>query len=175
VTLPSREGEVTVRAALAEDVGAIAAIYGHAVRHTVATFDLTEPDAGYWLARLARRSPGDHVLVAEDGSGVIVGYAYSGAFRPRPAYARTRETSVYLHPEHTGQGIGTRLYAELLGSLGADGVHLVVAVVALPNPASTALHRAMGFTEVGTLDEVGHKLGRYVSTTWWQRRLDRTS
>jgi L-amino acid N-acyltransferase YncA len=44
-------------------------------------------------------------------------------------------------------------------------------LVAQPNPASNAMHRRLGFTEVGTLDEVGFKFGAYVSTTWFQLRL----
>jgi phosphinothricin acetyltransferase len=70
-----------------------------------------------------------------------------------------------------GAGIGTRLDAALLDLLRRDQVHLVVAVVAQPNPASNALHRRLGFSEVGTLDEVGFKFRAYVSTTWFQLRL----
>ena len=79
----------------------------------------------------------------------MVGYAYSSSYRPRPAYARTREVSVYLDDSARGQGLGRQLYDELLGRLRADGVHQVLAVIALPNDASEALHRACGFARVG--------------------------
>ena len=164
--------DVAVRAATEADLSAIAAIYGHAVRTSVATFDLEDPDPAYWQAKLDSPHPGDHLLVAEDADGQVVGYAYSASFRPRPAYDATRETSVYLAPEATGRGVGTALYTRLLELLREAGVHLVVAVVAQPNPASNALHRSVGFREVGTLEEVGHKLGRWVSTTWFQLPLD---
>ena len=167
--------DVTVRAAVAADVPAIAAIYGHAVRTSVATFDVTDPEPGYWQAKLDSPHPGDHVLVAEDADGQVVGYAYSGSFRPRPAYDRTRETSVYLAPEAVGRGVGTALYTRLLELLREGGVHLAVAVVAQPNPASDALHRSLGFREVGTLEEVGHKFGTWVSTRWYQLLLDDTA
>ena len=71
----------------------------------------------------------------------------------------------------SGRGLGTRLYGDLLHLLRQDEIHLVVAVVSQPNPASNALHRAMGFSEAGTLDEVGFKFGAYVSTTSFQLRL----
>jgi phosphinothricin acetyltransferase len=70
-----------------------------------------------------------------------------------------------------GSGLGTRLYSALLDLLRNDDVHLVVAVVTQPNPASKALHHKLGFSEAGTLDEVGHKFGRYLSTTTYQLRL----
>jgi phosphinothricin acetyltransferase len=102
----------------------------------------------------------------------VLGFAYSSAFRPRPAYARTRETSIYLAPDAVGRGVGRRLYAHLLGQLREDGVHCAVAVVAQPNPASTALHEALGFELVGTLREVGRKFDRWVDTRWYQLLLD---
>jgi len=79
--------------------------------------------------------------------------------------------SVYLAQEVTGSGLGSLLYSELLQLLRQNDVHLVVAVVAQPNPARNAMHRELDFTEVGTLDEVGFKFGAYISTTWFQLRL----
>ena len=172
--------DVVVVPATSSDMPAVAAIYAGWVHHSTATLDLEAPPLSTWQARLDSTGVGDHFLVAhgqvpDDVAGrdvdVVLGYAYSGAFRNRPAYRLTRETSVYLTPQATGTGLGSRLYGELLNLLRQDGVHLVVAVVAQPNPASNALHRRMGFTEVGTLDEVGFKFGAYVSTTSFQLRL----
>jgi len=160
----------TIRPAEPTDLAAVAAIYAHAVRTSVATFDVEEPPLAYWQAKLDSTAVGDHFLLACDDDEVL-GFAYSGSFRPRPAYGRTRETSVYLEADAMGRGFGTRLYSALLELLRKDEVHLVVAVVAQPNPASDALHRKLGFTQVGTLDEVGLKFGAYVSTKWWQLRL----
>jgi L-amino acid N-acyltransferase YncA len=104
--------------------------------------------------------------------GAVLGFAYSGWFRPRPAYGRTRETSIYLHRGARGQGLGQALYRDLLDRLRGDGMHLAVAVVAQPNPASVALHEGLGFDVVGTFSEIGEKFGHYVDTRWYQLRLD---
>jgi L-amino acid N-acyltransferase YncA len=159
----------TVRRAEPADLAGVAAIYAHSVHTSAATFDIDEPALDYWQAKLDSTAVGDHFLVACDDG--VLGFAYSGVFRYRPAYDRTRETSVYVAPGATGNGLGRLLYIELLELLRQDDVHLVVAVVAQPNAASSALHRTFGFTEVGTLDEVGFKFGAYVSTTWFQLRL----
>jgi L-amino acid N-acyltransferase YncA len=192
--------EVVIRPATSADLVAVAAIYAHSVLTSTATFDTEEPPMSAWQAKLDSTAPGDHFLVARsvaghgeaahsvagqgpsgptlDPHGVVtgeegrlLGYAYSGAFRSRPAYRHTRETSVYLEPGAMGSGLGTRLYSALLDLLRNDDVHLVVAVVTQPNPASKALHHKLGFSEAGTLDEVGHKFGRYLSTTTYQLRL----
>ncbi len=161
-----------VRPAAAADLPAIARIYGTAVRTSVATFDLTDPPNSYWTHKISSSVSGDHLLVAEDGPDVV-GYAYSGAFRSRPAYAQTRETSVYLAPEAVGSGLGTLLYSQLLSLLRTDGIHLVVAVIAQPNSASVALHEKLGFELVGTLREVGRKFDRWIDTRWYQLALER--
>ena len=99
----------------------------------------------------------------------MLGMAYAATYRPRPAYDGTRETSVYVAAEARGRGLGRALYDELLGRVDADGIHVCLAVIAQPNPASEALHAAVGFEHVGTLREVGRKFDRWVDTAWWQR------
>ncbi len=138
------------------------------MRDTVATFDTEERGVAYLGAAMAALGPTDAFLVAEEG-GVVLGYALSGSFRPRPAYAGTRETSVYVAERARGRRVGRMLYAELLARLDAAGAHTQVAVIARPNEASEALHRAFGFEPVGVLREVGNKFGRWVDTAWYQR------
>ncbi len=100
--------------------------------------------------------------------GAVLGYAASGAYRPRPLYD-VRELSVYLAPQAAGQGVGRALYAALIDALDRAGVHSLVGVVALPNPASEALHRSLGFEHVGTMRELGRKFGRRIDCSYWQR------
>ena len=158
--------------ARSEHLTEVAAIYADAARTSVFTFDLDGPPVGYWQDKLAALGPGDHFLVASDDRAAVCGFAYSGWFRTRPAYSGTRETSIYLHCDARGQGLGRRLYDELLDRLRGDGIHLAVAVVAQPNPASVALHERLGFQLVGTFTEIGQKFGRYVDTRWYQLRLN---
>ncbi len=158
-----------VRDAGPEDVAAMAAIYDEQVRTSVATFDVEPVGATVLRAKVAAAAGSHHVLVA-DRDGLVIGYAHSGPFRPRPAYDGTTEVSVYLAPEARGRGVATALYTELFARLDADdSTHTQLAVIALPNDASEALHRRFGFAEVGTLREVGRKLGRWVDVRYLQR------
>jgi L-amino acid N-acyltransferase YncA len=170
---PALDG-VQVTAATPDHLDAIAATYAHAVRHSHATFDLEPPPDSLWTdrlaERLAERARGLHLLVAV-ADGRVAGFARSGRYRPKAAYDTTRETSIYLAQGHEGRGIGTRLYRELLDRVAADGIWLAVAGVADPNPASTRLHEALGFTRVGTMSQVGRKFDTYWDVTWWQKRL----
>ncbi len=161
--------EVTIRPAVESDLLGIATIYNHEVANSTATFDLEPPTLAYWHEKLEGNHEGDHLLVAVDPDGDVVGYAYSWSYRPRPAYELTRETSIYLDPSVRGQGIGRKLYPALLDAMARSGVHTAVALVALPNPGSVALHKAVGFEHVGTMREVGYKFDQWIDVEWYQK------
>ena len=164
-----------VRPATRADLPAVKALYDHQVVAGVATFDLEPPPLSSWEARLAGQEHGHHLLVVEDDACPdnqrVCGYATSASYRARAAYARTRETSVYLAPGAGGRGLGRALYDDLVARLRADGMHTLLAVIAQPNPASEALHRACGYERVGVLPEVGFKHGRWIDTALWALRL----
>ncbi len=165
---------VSIRPATEADLPGIATIYNHEVLTSHATFDLEPSTLEHWQARLDDAQQGDHLLVAVGPGGPggrVLGYAYSWSYRPRPAYNLTRETSVYLDPTVRGRGIGGALYARLLALMVASGVHTAVALVALPNPGSIALHASCGYERVGTMREVGFKFGSWVDVAWFQKML----
>jgi len=160
-----------VREAREDDLPAVAAIYAAAAL-TPATFDLEAKPLEWWHETMATSDAraGRLLLVAER-DGVVAGYAKSGSFKDKPAYDTTVETSVYIHSDHRGQGVGDALYAELLARLDATSLRLAVAGVTRPNEASDRLHRRHGFTEVGTFHGVGVKLGRAWNVQWLERSL----
>ena len=154
-----------VRDATAADLAAVAAVYEHEALHGIATFDAEGRGTEFWAEKLS-----GPLLVAEV-AGSVGGFAYASTYRPRPAYDRTREVSVYLAEEARGHGVGRALYAPLLERLRTDGVHTALAVIALPNEASVGLHESFGFVHRGTIREVGWKFGRWIDTGFWQLEL----
>jgi phosphinothricin acetyltransferase len=163
---------MTVREAGVADAPAIAAIYAAAAESSHATFDLEGRPVGWWEAVLA--GPEYECLVAVDADAdVVLGYARTSRHKEKPAYATTVETSVYVTDAARGRGVGRALYATLLERLDAGPRLLAVAGVALPNDASERLHRAHGFTEVGTFHSVGVKFGREWDVRWYERPLRR--
>jgi phosphinothricin acetyltransferase len=154
----------------ARDAAACAAIYAPSVASTPISFELEAPDAAEFARRIEHYSATHQFLVAEEG-GEVVGYAYACRWRERPAYDWAVEVSVYVDLAHTGEGVGRALYAELLDRLRAQGFHVAVAGITLPNPASIALHERMGFEPIGALREVGWKLGAWHDVGYWQLLL----
>jgi len=161
-----------VRAAQPADLPALTDIYNHYVRTSGVTFDTTEftiDERQEWYSHYATTGP-HRLLVAVEGDEVV-GYATSSPFRPKPGYVTSVEMSVYLLPDATGRGLGLLLYRELLAALAAEDLHRAYAGVALPNDASVALHKRVGFRELGTYLEVGRKFGRYWDVCWFERPL----
>ena len=162
-----------IRRARSVDLPRLLEIYNHYIEHTHITFD-TDPvslDARRaWLDAFSESGP--HQLFVAESNGHVHGYASSGRFRIKPAYARSVETSIYLGPEDCGVGAGGVLYAHLLEVLEADPtVHRAYGGVALPNEGSIALHQRFGFKRLGTWSEVGFKFGRYWDVAWYERAL----
>ena len=166
---------VTVRPAAAEDVPAIQAIYAHHVLHGIASFEEEPPDHAEMSRRLADvLARGLPYLVAEDrpGSGAILGFAYAGPYRARPAYRYALEDSVYVLPGKGGRGIGSTLLGALIERCTALGYRQMIAVIGdSGNAGSIRLHARHGFRNVGTLASVGFKHGRWVDSVFMQRTL----
>lgn len=161
-----------VRDASAQDASAIAAIYNTYVLESTATFEVDAVDEREMARRIeAVRDAGLPWLLAQDGDAVL-GYAYASPWKPRAAYARSVETSIYLAQAARGAGLGAALYAALLDRLRARDLHVAIGGVALPNPACEGLHAKFGFERVGCFREVGHKLGRWVDVAYWQLRFE---
>jgi len=100
--------------------------------------------------------------------GEVAGYALASGWQARCAFANTVETTVYFDPDGAGGGRGTRLYSALLDRLRAAGLRTALGGIALPNPASVALHEKLGFRHVGTMERVGDKFGQEVDVGYWQ-------
>lgn len=152
------------------DAAACAAIYAPYVLHSPTSFEEVAPDAREMSERIRRVQATHPWLVAEDDDRVA-GYAYASRHRERAAYRWACDVAVYLDAAHHRRGIGRRLYEALLERLRAQGFHVAVAGVALPNDASVGLHEALGFELVGVHRAIGFKFGEWWDVGWWQLHL----
>jgi L-amino acid N-acyltransferase YncA len=162
---------MTIRVATPADVAAILAIYAPVVTDTAISFELEPPSPGEMRERILSTLPRYPWLVFDRDPGGVIGYAYAGEYRTRAAYQWSVEVSVYVAAHVRRQGVGRALYAELLAILANLGHFSAYAGITLPNPASVALHEAMGFSYLGAYHNVGFKLGRWHDVGWWERAI----
>ncbi|GFE65818.1 GNAT family N-acetyltransferase [Litoreibacter roseus] len=163
---------VTIRNSVRDDVVGILRIYSHEVLHGLATFEEVPPAEDEMAERRASiLDLGLPYLVAEQG-GHVVGYAYAGRYRTRPAYRYSIENSVYIDRDFRGQGLGRLLLSELIAQSERGSWRQMVAVIGdSQNVGSIRLHEQMGFRHIGTLEKVGFKLGQWVDTVIMQKAL----
>ena len=159
-----------IRPATPDDAASLLEIYRPYVEGTAVSFETETPSVQAFAARIDKALNGWAWLVAEQ-DGQCVGYAYGSLHRERAAYRWSVETSAYVRAGWHGRGLGQALYRALFNELAERGYCNALAVVVLPNPASLALHRSVGFEEVGVIKRGGHKFKRWHDVMWLQRVL----
>jgi L-amino acid N-acyltransferase YncA len=163
---------VKLRPCEADDVPAIAAIYGFYVLHGLASFEVEPPSTEEMARRRENILAGGYPYLVAESDCEILGYAYASAYRTRPGYRHTVENSVYIRHDCVGRRIGSLLLDRLIAECEARGFRQMIAVIGdSGNHASIALHRHAGFAMVGTFRSCGFKLGRWVDTVLMQRAL----
>ncbi len=121
--------------------------------------------------RAALIAGGYPYLVAEH-DGAVMGYAYAGAYRTRPAYRFTVEDSIYVAPSAQGRGVGRALLSALIDATETRGFRLMIALIGdKASMGSIRLHEAAGFQLVGMFEPVGYKHGRWLASVLMQRVL----
>src|SRR6266852_538872 len=161
-----------IRPAAEADLPFITDIYAHAVLYGTATFELIPPDLAEMTRRFGVLMDGGFPYLVATLDGRVVGYAYAGAYRPRPAYRFTVENSVYLEPAIHRRGIGLQLLQALIAESEARGYRQMIAVIGdSANAGSIGVHAKCGFQMIGTHPDVGFKFGRWLDTVMMQRAL----
>jgi L-amino acid N-acyltransferase YncA len=165
------DADSAVRDALGErDAAGCLEIYGPYVRDTAVSFEERVPTVAEFDRRIREVAAAHPWLVLEE-AGRIAGFAHASRHRARAAYRWAADVTVYVAPSHHRRGVGRRLYSELLQRLRRQGFHVACAGITLPNGASIALHRALGFEPVGVYRRIGFKHGAWHDVSWWQVEL----
>lgn len=161
-----------IRDANEADLDAINKIYNWTIVDNHVSFDTTPFDLPRRQLWWGSREPELPCLVAED-SGRVVGVSYASWYRPKVAYRSSAETTIVLDESAWGRGIGSALLSALCDRLSETGFHRAIAIIALPNEASIALHHSLGYRSVGVLTEVGTKLDSLWDTEILEKPLAR--
>ena len=166
---------ISIRLVTESDVPALLQIYGGYVRTSAVTFEYDVPTEQEFRSRIEKTLE-KYPYFAAESDGVILGYAYAGAFRTRPAYGWAAELSIYLSPEARGKGLGRMLYETLERSLRRMGIVNLYACISWPETEDEYLdrnshdfHAHMGFVTVGQFHRCGYKFGRWYDMIWMEK------
>ena len=160
---------MTLRFADERDTPACLAIYAQYIETSI-TFETILPSEAEFAGRIRSYGAVYPWLIAEE-DGNVLAYAYAHRAQERAAYGWNAELSVYVSEAAAGRGLGTRLYRALLELLKAQGIRTAYGVVTMPNDASAALHKKLGFRLLGTYHNTGYKNGRWRDVVWFEKHI----
>lgn len=159
-----------IRMATVADAEAIQRIYAPFVTDTSVSFEMVPPSIEEMAQRISTTLQRTPWLVYEQ-DGRVMGYAYASKHRDRAAYQWSVEVSAYVLPEARRTGVARQLYERLFEILAMQGFYSAFAGITLPNEASVAFHRALGFRDIGVFHSIGYKFGQWHDTGWLERPL----
>jgi phosphinothricin acetyltransferase len=165
--------QYTIRPALPVDLEAINNIYNIQVDTSTSVYTYhrwTLEERKAWYAGLTDNG---HELIIAEVDGETVGFAYYSDFRKKEGYRFTVESTVHVHPDFHGLGVGTALMHDLIGRMSAKEYRLVIAVIAADNEGSLHLHHKLGFETAGHFKNVGYKFDRWLDLKFLQLDLRR--
>ena len=169
--IESEKNMLKIRPVTLKDAPKLVRIYAPYVKKTTITFEYQIPTIEEFEGRIEKILQRFPYLVAEE-DGHILAYAYASTYYDRSAYDWAVEVSVYVDQVHRGQGLGSRLYEALEMELEARGYLRFLACIALPNPASIALHEKRGYVKVAHFPKIGYKFDQWYDIVWMQKTIE---
>lgn len=164
--------KIIIRDAVESDAKAIHDIYGYYAENTSVTFTEKNPPEEVYRQNIINTKKAYPYIVACDESGNVLGMAYGGKVRAHDAYKFSVETTIYVSNDAPKrQGIGSKLYTCLEERLSSMGYKFMYGVITDDNEPSIALHRALGFEEVGHFKDIGYKFGKWKGIVWYRKQI----
>lgn len=167
--MENSQGEI--RAAVPQDAPQITYIYNEYIQHSTATFE-TEPLSVAEMEKRQSEISAKFPYFVYERQGRVWGYCYAHPWKERAAYCHTYESTIYLHPQAQGQGIGQRLMQRLIEVCRQRDCHALIACITEENETSCKFHERLGFRRVSHFSQVGHKFGRWLDIADYELLLD---
>lgn len=147
--------EYVIRPVRRGDQRAVVEIFNHYALNSMAAFSEQTMDLSFFyrLRQMGRNLP----FLALERQGQVVGFGLLRPYHPDPVFSRTAEVTMFILPQHTRQGQGSRMLEALSQEAAKMGVDNLVASISSHNLASLEFHRSQGFRPAGILQRVGRK------------------
>ena len=104
--IAARRAAVTLAPIAPEEIAACTELYNYYIENTCITLEeepVTPEEFGARVARIMKDYP---YIVARNGAGKPIGFAYLDVFNPRSAYRCTADLSIYVDRACRGSGVG---------------------------------------------------------------------
>lgn len=162
--------DYSIRPACDGDAEAVAAIFNHFIQDSFAAYPSVPADktAYHRLKALAGRLP---MYAIETSSGAVVGFGLLRPLHFADTMTRSAEVTIFILPDHTRHGVGSRLLQRMEHDAVALGVDTLIGGASSHNPASLLFQQKHGFLRCGEFKRVGRKFDQDFDIVWMQKFL----
>ncbi|MDR9457676.1 MAG: N-acetyltransferase family protein [Salegentibacter sp.] len=157
--------EIKIKPIQKDDFPAVKKIYQAGINTGIATFETLAPTWETWNKKFRT----DSRLLAENNNSII-GWVALSPVSARQVYSGVCEVSLYVHPEHSGRGVGRALLRSIIAQSEKNKIWTLQAGIFPENKASIALHTSEGFREVGYREKIGKRDGVWHDNIFLERR-----
>jgi len=159
--------EYTLDRMTADDWKQVREIYLEGIATRNATIETEAPDWDEWDAN---HRPDCRLVARSDDK--VLGWAVLSPVSQRIAYLGVAEESIYVAASARGTGVGKALLAALIKESEEAGVWSLQAGIFPENTASIAVHKSVGFREIGVQERKGSLDGVWRDVVLMERRSE---
>jgi L-amino acid N-acyltransferase YncA len=149
---------------------AVMDIFNHYITQSFAAYG-DQPVEYQHFNRFLEIARGYPAVVVKDEADHIVGFAFLHPYRSESTFRRVAEITYFIHPDHTGQGLGTMILEQFIEAAQAQGIETFLASISSRNGMSLQFHSKKGFVECGRFRRIGRKFGEDFDVVWMQLDL----
>ncbi len=149
---------------------AIKEIYIEGIATGNATFEQA-CSIGEYREWIAKKIEGSVFIFKENN--IILGWSALSSVSDRCVYEGVAEVSVYVAGHAKGRGIGIILLQQLIDFSEENNIWTLQAGIFPENKASIALHKKLGFREVGIREKLGKMEGQWRDVVLMERRSNK--
>ena len=153
--------EIQIDIATKQNLNRIVEIYNWAIENTSATFDTDRKTTQSQLGWFESHDEKHPVIVARE-NGRVLAWGSISPWSDRCAYSGTGEISFYVDPDFHRKGIGFNILKRLIEIGKEKNFRTLVSRIAGKSEASVHLHKKLGFSNIGTMKNVGKKFDEII-------------
>lgn len=159
-----------IKEAQTVDLPFITKVYNFYIANSTATFHTEQVDS----FDMEKSLPFNHdkyktYIIKYDKQAA--GYCYIGNYKPRQAYDRTAEVTIYLMPEFFQKGIGKQALSFLEEEAKIFGFKNLLGIITAENEGSVRLFKKAGYSKVAHFKNIGEKFGRILDVVGYQKEI----
>ncbi len=154
-----------------QDLPFICDIYNYYIKNSTATFHTEDVDIDEIKTIIPYKHPKYETFIIENSDGESCGYIYLGYYKPRQAYDRTAEVTIYLKPDMSSKGYGKAALDLIEDIAKKKDIKVLLGVITAENEASIRVFEKCDYEKCAHFKQVGEKFSKILDVVVYEKIL----